>query len=50
MTKSKGLGDTIHNVTKITGIKIWLKSHVFGEANPDNSRNIIFFFYHFIYP
>ena len=29
---------------KITGSKIWLQSHVFGEANPDNNWNMVFFF------
>jgi len=29
---------------KITGSKIWLQAHVFGEASPDNAWNMIFFF------
>ena len=33
------------NITpKITGSKIWLQSHVFGEANADNPWNMVFFF------
>ena len=33
------------NITpKITGSKIWLQSHVFGEAAGDNTHNMVFFF------
>ena len=30
---------------KITGSKIWLTTHVFGEANSDNIWDVVFFFW-----
>ena len=30
---------------KITGSKIWLQSHIFGEADADNVWNTVFFFW-----
>jgi len=33
------------NITpKITGSKIWLQAHVFGEASGDQTHNMVFFF------
>tara|TARA_S200000501_G_C20737352_1_gene705726 strand:- start:462 stop:1109 length:648 start_codon:yes stop_codon:yes gene_type:complete len=39
-----GVVDT--NITpRITGSKMWIQSQWFGEINPDQSQNIIFFFW-----